>query len=41
MLLRLITSAGLRKVDNGLKMLIKFIKYWQVASQYYKKEDLN
>ena len=37
MLLRLINCAGQRKVDSGLKMLIKPIYYWLVASQYYKK----
>ena len=31
MLLRLINSAGLKKVDSGMKM------FWLVASQYYEK----
>ena len=33
----LIISVGKRKVDIGLKMLIKPIQFWLVASQYYKK----
>ena len=36
MLLRLINGAAQRKVDSGLKMLIKPIQYWLVASQYYE-----
>ena len=38
MMLRLINGAGLRKVDSGLKMLIKPILFWLVASQNYKKK---
>ena len=41
MLLRLINSAGQRKVDNGLKIQIKPIQIWLVASQFYKKVDLD
>ena len=37
MLLRLINRSCLRKGDSGLKMLIKSIWFWQVASQHYKK----
>ena len=33
--------AGWRKVGRGLKILIKPIKYWLVASQYYKKDLFN
>ena len=38
MLLRLIKGDGWRKVDSGLKMLIKPILFWLVAGQFYKKE---
>ena len=34
-MLRLINSPGQRKVDSGLKILIKPIKLWQVASHNY------
>ena len=36
-MLRLINGAGYGKVDSGLKMLIEPIKFWQVASKYYRK----
>ena len=36
MLLRLINGTGYRKVDSGLKTLIKLIYFWLVASKYYK-----
>ena len=38
MLLRLNNNAAKRKVDRGLKMLIKPIKYWVVASSYNEKQ---
>ena len=37
MLLKSNNGAGWRKVDSSLKMLIKSIYYWLVASQYCKK----
>ena len=36
----LINGTGWRKVDSDLKMLIKPIYFWLVASQYYKKLGL-
>ena len=37
MSLRVINSAGERKVDSGLKMLIEPIYFWLLASKNYKK----
>ena len=41
MLLRLINGAGQGKVDSGFNMLIEFILFWLVASQYCKKTQKN
>ena len=40
MLLRLINGAAQRKVNTGLKDLIKRIQYWLMSSLYYKKDIL-
>ena len=40
MLLRLAKGAGYRKLDSGLKMSIEPLKFWLVASHYYKKIQL-
>ena len=40
MLLRIISGTGLRKVDGGLKLLIKPVKYWQVALVWWWRPEL-